>query len=171
MSCPLTSWVVSCLWLRGHSLISGWHSTSVIGILNECSVRKNCSAYMKFNMGKYHCLLFVSESQEELATECLILVLTWWFLIFMVIILFLKYIHDWVFEAWRDNSTLFWYLLTGTRFVVFHLLILPHHQANTWLNRLVLHSAPKTSLLGFLLSWEGKWIFYASVENVLPVGS
>lgn len=70
-----------------------------------------------------------------------------------------------------DNSTSFWCLLTGTRLVVFHMLILSHHQANTWLNRLVLHGALKTSLLGFLLSWEGKWIFYASVENVLPLGS
>lgn len=77
----------------------------------------------------------------------------------------------WVFEAWCDKSTSFWYLLTGTRLVVFDLLILSHHQANTWLNRLVLHGALKTSLLGFLLSWEGKWIFYASVENVLPLGS
>lgn len=55
--------------------------------------------------------------------------------------------------------------------MVFHLLILSHHQANTWLNRLVLHGALKPSLLGFLLSWEGKWIFYASVEDVLPPGS
>lgn len=86
------------------------------------------------------------------------------------------YGDNFIFEIYSwlglcDNSTLFWYLLTGTRFVVFQLLILPHHQANTWLNRLVLHGAPKTSLLGFLLSWEGKLIFYASVENVLPVGS
>ena len=34
-----------------------------------------------------------------------------------------------------------------------------------------LHGALETSLLGFLLSWEGKWIFYASVKNVLPLGS
>lgn len=31
--------MVSCLWLRGHSLIPGWHSASVIGIWNEDSLR------------------------------------------------------------------------------------------------------------------------------------
>lgn len=54
--------MVSCLWLGGHSLIPGRYSTLVTGILNEDSVRKNCTAYRKFNMGSVTYLLFVSES-------------------------------------------------------------------------------------------------------------
>lgn len=142
-----------------------------MGILNEYSGRKNCHAYMKFNMDSITaCFLFLRVRRN------------WplWVFDFSVNLVILDlYGDNFIFEinswlglwAWHDNSTSFWYLLTGTRFVVFHVLILPPHQANTWLNRLVLHSALKTSLLEFLLSWEGKWIFYASVENVLPLGS